>query len=263
MTDKDKIRAEVERLMNELIQEKEKGFGSDIDDACIIELQNVLTFIDSLQEDSIEYNPFDDFRHTDSEEPVREVFENALAKEWKGYNDRGAATVDALEDNMQELAFSKGFYIGWHYRKEDPVSSDFISLVDKEARELWKEINLGNGFSIVDSFNQFYGICMQMAESAVEWQKNKEEPISEDLLDEIHNRWEDDPHTKWPKCPYKDFKNIACHFANWQKEQIKKTAIEAYVDQVEYPGSTWIQLSENPKDLKDGDDIKIYIIKEK
>lgn len=46
-----------------------------------------------------------------------------------------------------------------------------------------------------------------------------EEPISEDLLDEIHNRWEDDPHTKWPKCPYKDFKNIACHFANWQKEQ--------------------------------------------
>ena len=48
---------------------------------------------------------------------------------------------------------------------------------------------------------------------------DQEEPISEDLLDEIHNRWEDDPHTKWPKCPYKDFKNIACHFANWQKEQ--------------------------------------------
>ena len=45
-----------------------------------------------------------------------------------------------------------------------------------------------------------------------------EEPISEDLLDEIHNRWEDDPHTKWPKCPYKDFKNIARHFASWQKK---------------------------------------------
>ncbi len=39
--------------------------------------------------------------------------------------------------------------------------------------------------------------------------------------------------------------------------------ISEYVDQVEYPGSTWIQLSETPKDLKDGDDIKIYIIKEK
>ena len=53
MTDKEKIRQEIERLMNELIQEKEKGFGSDIDDACILELQNVLTFIDSLQEEPI------------------------------------------------------------------------------------------------------------------------------------------------------------------------------------------------------------------
>lgn len=47
-----KIREEVERLQNELIQEKEKGFGSDTDDACILELQNVLTYIDSLQEET-------------------------------------------------------------------------------------------------------------------------------------------------------------------------------------------------------------------
>lgn len=53
MTDKEKIRKEVERLMTELIQEKEKGFGSDIDDACILELQNVLTYIDSLQEEPV------------------------------------------------------------------------------------------------------------------------------------------------------------------------------------------------------------------
>ena len=53
MTDKEKIRKEVQRLMNELIQEKEKGYGSDTDDACILELQNVLTFIDSLQEEPV------------------------------------------------------------------------------------------------------------------------------------------------------------------------------------------------------------------
>jgi len=52
MTDKvQKIREEVERLQNELIQEREKGFGSDVDDACILELQNVLTYIDSLQKE--------------------------------------------------------------------------------------------------------------------------------------------------------------------------------------------------------------------
>ena len=53
MTEKEKIRKEVQRLMNELIHEKEKGFGSDADDACILELQNVLTFIDSLQEEPV------------------------------------------------------------------------------------------------------------------------------------------------------------------------------------------------------------------
>jgi len=58
---------------------------------------------------------------------------------------------------------------------------------------------------------------------------DQEESISEDLLDEIHNRWEDDPHIKWPKCPYKDFKNIACHFANWQKQQMMKDAVDAFI----------------------------------
>ena len=43
-------------------------------------------------------------------------FEAVLADEWKKYNDRGAAAVDALEDNTQELAFAKGFYRGWKYK---------------------------------------------------------------------------------------------------------------------------------------------------
>lgn len=52
------------------------------------------------------------------EEPVSEEFEEALTKEWQGYVDRGAATVDALEDNTQELAFAKGFYRGSKWQKE-------------------------------------------------------------------------------------------------------------------------------------------------
>lgn len=52
------------------------------------------------------------------EEPVCEDFEKALASEWKGYNDSGAAIVDALEYNTQELAFAKGFYRGSKWKKE-------------------------------------------------------------------------------------------------------------------------------------------------
>ena len=44
--------------------------------------------------------------------PERKTFEAALTKEWQDYNKRGAATVDALEDNTQELTFAKGFFRG-------------------------------------------------------------------------------------------------------------------------------------------------------
>ena len=70
MTDKvQKIREEVERLQNELIQEKENGFGSDADDACILELQNILTYIDSLQEEPV---------NEDFEKIVEEIAEPAI-----------------------------------------------------------------------------------------------------------------------------------------------------------------------------------------
>ena len=48
-------------------------------------------------------------------------FEEALAREWEGYCKRGAACVDALEDNTQELAFAKGFYRGYKEAVERAV----------------------------------------------------------------------------------------------------------------------------------------------
>ena len=77
-------------------------------------LQDAQIAIDSLQE-----------------EPVSENFENALAEEWKGYNDRGAAKVDALEDNTQELAFAKGFYRGTKWQKKQ--DQETIELAEDHA----------------------------------------------------------------------------------------------------------------------------------
>lgn len=95
-------------------------------------------------------------------------------------------------------------------------------------------------------------------------EKLKEESVSENLLDEIHNRWEDYPHIKWPKCPYKDFKNIACHFANWQKQQMMKNVTYGEVSQcTTYPYNLKIQsIKTIDKDLKVGDKVKLIIIKE-
>ena len=89
-------------------------------------------------------------------------------------------------------------------------------------------------------------------------EKLKEESVSEDLLDEIHDRWEDYPHIKWPKCPYKDFKNIACHFANWQKQQMMKDAV--IMEAHEEYGELWGNIRKC--NTEKGKKYKVIIIKE-
>ena len=97
MTDKEKILAEIERRLQDSLSLK---IDSDYYNAQVIAYEELLDFINSLPE-----------------EPVSEDFEQALAKEWQSYIDRGAATVDALEDNTQELTFAKGFYRGAKWQK--------------------------------------------------------------------------------------------------------------------------------------------------
>lgn len=95
-----KIRNEVERLQNELIQGREKGYGSDVDDACILELQNVITYIDSLQE-----------------EPVSEDLEEAS----KYYASNNTPWDDCV-DEMQE-SFKAG--AKWQKKTGESITNDF------------------------------------------------------------------------------------------------------------------------------------------
>lgn len=90
-----------------------------------------------------------------------------------------------------------------------------------------------------------------------------EEPVNEEL-EEATKEWsENEDNVRG--CDYISLVRVEEAFkagANWQKDKLIKDAIEGYVDQVEYPGSTWIELSDTPKDLKDGDNVKLTIIKE-
>ena len=52
--------------------------------------------------------------------------------------------------------------------QEELVSNDVLDAVDKKARKIWDEINTGHEYSIIDSYNQFYGICMEIAEMVQE-----------------------------------------------------------------------------------------------
>lgn len=49
--------------------------------------------------------------------------------------------------------------------QEESANGNF----EAEVKNLWKEINTGHNYSIVDSYNQFYGLCMEIAD----WQKGQ------------------------------------------------------------------------------------------
>ena len=159
-------------------------------------------------------------------------FEEALAKEWKGYVDRGAATVDALEDNTQELAFAKGFYRGWNYPKQLPASENL-----EEAAESWNK---------------------RLESTCVSEDLKLEEAAKHYLYSNILY---DDVYVGNPTD--KDCIEMFKVGANWQKEQMVKNSIECtvYVDAGGYP-YIGIELYdyENDKPLaKVGDKVKVII----
>ncbi len=55
--------------------------------------------------------------------------------------------------------------------QEEPVSEDFEEVVKK----LWNEINSGHEYSVIESYNVFYGLCLDIAN----WQK---EQVEKNLL---------------------------------------------------------------------------------
>lgn len=186
-----KIRNEVERLRNELIQEREKGYGSDVDDACILELQNVLTYIDSLQE-----------------EPVSEDLEE-FALQYAGHHAPYDSCMQEVEDAVKAGA-------KWQKKHENPVSEDleeaakhntFKYVFDKNVKEtLISELKyIGN--------NSF--------KDGAKWQKEKDESTTEDLGEYINEL-----SKQFPEVSFAKLSRIAVRVANWQKEQFEKNRLK-------------------------------------
>lgn len=53
MNKAEKIKAEIERLKNELIQEAEKGYKSEFDEGRISAFEDMIVYINSLKEEPI------------------------------------------------------------------------------------------------------------------------------------------------------------------------------------------------------------------
>ena len=88
------------------------------------------------------------------------------------------------------------------------------------------------------------------------------EPVSEDLESEFERVWNKELSGK---IDTEAALKIAYHFADWQKQQLMKDAVEAsiidYSDLVKEKGSCLL-LPDNLNGFKDGDKVRMIIIKE-
>ena len=107
----------------------------------------------------------------------------------------------------------------------------------------------------------------------------EEEPASEDLEEEIQRAYYDKSLYDADNLDRQDFNNIARHFAEWQKHQMKETLQTEYEkgrfdmreeimkDAIECVVEDWcgdspeITIPLNPQDFKTGDKVKIIVIK--
>ena len=187
-----KIYEEVVRLQNELIQEKEKGYGSDADDACILELQNVLTYIDSLQEEPVS-NDFEMALTEMIDKAQKCVVEPwAIAAQWK--------------DELIKLA-----------KSEEPVSEDLGDYINELSKQ-FPEV----------SFAKLSRIAVRVSR----WQRNQDvknklpKVISRTDIDEYAYQCAYDMSNDWmiENPTWHDVEDACKLGANWQKENLWKSA---------------------------------------
>ena len=61
----------------------------------------------------------------------KELFESALEKAWKYYNESASRTVDSFEDDYIECVFSKGFREGFLYKEKQKEQKPNIELIQQ------------------------------------------------------------------------------------------------------------------------------------
>ena len=126
--------------------------------------------------------------------------------------------------------------------QEEFVSEDLEVLVKK----LWQEINSGHEYSVIDSYNQFYGICLEICE----WQK------------EQGKKWLADNHRQVFNSGWEEGFEAG---RDDMVEQMMKDGIDATVHKL---GNNYLkeitadEISKALEPYNNGDKVKIIIIKE-
>ena len=111
-------------------------------------------------------------------------------------------------------------------------------------------------------------VLCEGCEEDCEYGKKYQKPVRDDLESEIIKRWKV-LHGSGNSTPFDTFNGIACHFANWQKQQMMKNTVDAVAekplaiaDGCEDAVRFEVVGDEFAQGFKSGDKVKIIIIKE-
>jgi hypothetical protein len=72
---------------------------------------------------------------------------------------------ETIKDMADDFYYLLKDVLNYLVGKEEPTNNSF----ENEVKKLWEEINTGHSYSIVDSYNQFYGLCTDIAD----WKKEQ------------------------------------------------------------------------------------------
>ena len=134
-------------------------------------------------------------------------------------------------------------------------------MVDKVQKICEEPVNedleeaANNAFNIVLNNHEIVNLmsCMEMFKYGANWQKTKDESITDDL-----GKYINELSKQFPEVSFAKLSRIAVRVAKWQKEQMIAKAIDGTARPDD--NEIWCNLTSN--NLKDGDKVKVIVIKE-
>ena len=103
---------------------------------------------------------------TDKVQKIREEVERLKSQLLRG----ACSSQIAMETRCKEEAYDEVLAL-LDSIQEELVSEEF----EEQVKALWKEVNTGHTYSIIGSYNIFYGVCLDIAN----WQKQQDQSTIE------------------------------------------------------------------------------------
>lgn len=139
--------------------------------------------------------------------------------------------------------------------------ADKIQLIKEEIERLLKENKHNQHNDSIEESLDKASKCRFLYELKKFIDSLPEEPANEDLEEEYDNYFKKH-EIDIVLNPYSNCKEIARHFAEWQKQKMMKDAVDATILDVDAQTIEFGLWPEKLLDIKEGNKVKILIIKE-